>query len=125
MNASQLSLALILFTVTTNATAQILLKRGMLSVGPLAFAADQAFASATKVLFNPWVLLGLVTFGISMLSHLVVLSRVDLSFAYPFLSLAYIIVAGYAFFIFGENVGPIRLIGYGLICAGTLFVAAS
>jgi multidrug transporter EmrE-like cation transporter len=125
MNPSKLWIGMILFTVTTNAAAQILLKRGMMSLGPLQLSADQAIQTAFKVLFNPWVFLGLATFVVSMASHLVVLSRVELSFAYPFLSLAYIMVAAYAYFVFGENIGVLRLAGYGLICAGTLLVAAS
>ena len=38
-----------------------------------------------------------------MASHLYVLSKVDLSFAYPFLSLAYVAVALFAWFVFRED----------------------
>lgn len=123
--AQVLSLMLILFTVSTNAAAQILLKHGMSAVGPLDFGGGRVISQAFGILFQPWVFLGLCTFVISMTSHLVVLSRVDLSFAYPFLSLAYIMVAAYSFFIFGEDVTGIRLVGYGLICAGTVCIAFS
>ena len=54
-------------------------------------------------MFSPWVFLGLLTFVISMASHLYVLSKVELSFAYPFLSLAYVAVAVFAYFIFRED----------------------
>jgi multidrug transporter EmrE-like cation transporter len=118
------SILLILFTVTTNAAAQIMLKHGMQMVGEVKL--DGAVGhSALNIVTNIWVLLGLATFVVSMASHLVVLSRVELSFAYPFLSLAYIMVAAYAYFVFGENVGALRLAGYALICAGTLLVALS
>jgi multidrug transporter EmrE-like cation transporter len=71
------------------------------------------------------VFLGLCTFVVSMASHLVVLSKVELSFAYPFLSLAYVVVAAYAFFIFGEAVGPMRMAGIAFICLGTVLIAQS
>lgn len=119
------SILMILFTVTTNAAAQIMLKHGMRAVGEVRLSTDGMGAVVLSILTNPWVVLGLGTFVVSMASHLVVLSRVELSFAYPFLSLAYLIVAAYAYFIFGENVGALRLAGYGLICLGTLLVALS
>ncbi len=125
MSAHSLSIILILFTVLTNAAAQIMLKKGMLLLGGLNLAANGLIGTVFSVVFNPWVFTGLCTFVISMASHLVVLSRVQLSFAYPFLSLAYVIVAAYAFFIFGEDVGPARIAGIALICAGTVFISMS
>ena len=83
----------ILFTVLTNAAAQLMLKQGMISLGPVSFTADTMIARIFQILFNPWVFAGLATFVISMASHLYVLSKVELSFAYPFLSLAYVAVA--------------------------------
>ena len=125
MSAKSFSIGLILFTVATNAAAQIMLKKGMLSLGALNLSLNQMVSTIFSVLFNPWVFAGLCLFVVSMASHLVVLSRVQLSFAYPFLSLAYVIVAVYAFFIFGEDVGMARIAGIALICAGTVFISLS
>jgi multidrug transporter EmrE-like cation transporter len=116
---------LILFTVLTNAAAQIMLKTGMLSVGAFSFESDQLAAAVQRTMVNPMVLLGMCTFVVSMSSHLLVLSRVDLSFAYPFLSLAYVVAALYACFVFHEDLNGVRILGIGLICAGTFFVARS
>jgi multidrug transporter EmrE-like cation transporter len=118
-------IGLILFTVTTNATAQIMLKRGMLALGPIGGMETGIIGTIFSILFQPWVFFGLCMFVVSMASHLIVLSKVQLSFAYPFLSLAYVIVAAYAFFIFGEDVGLMRIAGIGLICAGTVFISMS
>jgi drug/metabolite transporter (DMT)-like permease len=126
MNPKSLSIALILFTVMTNAAAQIMLKKGMLSFGSLSYSGLGGLVGTVfSVVFSPWVFAGLCMFVISMASHLVVLSRVQLSFAFPFLSLAYVVVAIYAFFIFGEDVGAARIAGIALICAGTVFIAMS
>jgi multidrug transporter EmrE-like cation transporter len=125
MTPKAISIVMILFTVITNAAAQIMLKKGMLTLGPLNAAANGLVGTVFSVVFNPWVFAGLSVFVISMASHLAVLSRVQLSFAYPFLSLAYVIVAVYAFFIFGEDVGAARIAGIALICAGTVFISLS
>jgi multidrug transporter EmrE-like cation transporter len=127
MSPKTISIGLILFTVATNAAAQIMLKKGMLALGPLAAPAGVGgvVGAAFSIVFSPWVFAGLTMFVVSMASHLIVLSRVELSFAYPFLSLAYVIVAAYAFFIFGEDVGLARIAGIALIMAGTVFISMS
>ncbi len=116
---------LILFTVLTNAIAQIMLKKGMLAVGPISLGSSSVITTTRSIVFEPFVFAGLCVFVISMASHLYVLSKVELSFAYPFLSLAYVVVLAYAFFVFNENVGMLRVAGVGLICIGTLLVAKS
>ncbi len=60
-----------------------------------------------------------------MASHLYVLSKVDLSFAYPFLSLAYVAVAVFAYFVFREDLNAWRIAGIGFICVGTILIAQS
>ncbi|MBP0614279.1 EamA family transporter [Jiella mangrovi] len=115
----------ILFTVLTNAAAQVMLKYGMMQLGALSFAGVNPILKILQIVFSPWVFLGLCTFVISMASHLFVLSKVDLSFAYPFLSLAYVVVAIFAYFLFKEEVNAMRIIGIALICGGTIFIAQS
>ena len=116
-------LGFILFTVFTNAAAQLLLKQGMLTMDGTAFAAENIILRVLQVVFNPWVFAGLVTFVISMASHLYVLSKVELSFAYPFLSLAYVAVAVFAYFLFREDLNMWRILGIGFICVGTVLIA--
>ncbi|GGB01002.1 transporter [Brucella endophytica] len=115
----------ILFTVMTNAAAQILLKYGMISLGPISFSADTIIQRVFQILFNPWVFCGLLVFVISMASHLYVLSKVDLSFAYPFLSLAYVAVAVFAWMVFKEDLGTLKIAGIAFICVGTVLIAQS
>ena len=120
-------LPFILFTVLTNAAAQIMLKQGMLTLGPLApdgpTTALSLVALVFRIVFHPWVFLGLVTFVVSMASHLFVLSRVELSFAYPFLSLAYVAVAALSWWLWGEDLNAWRVGGIALICVGTVLIA--
>lgn len=115
----------ILFTVLTNAAAQLMLKQGMLALGPLETLSDNFILKILQVVFHPWVFAGLVTFVISMASHLYVLSKVELSFAYPFLSLAYVAVAVFAYLIFKEDLNAWRIAGIAFICVGTVLIAQS
>lgn len=113
----------ILFTVMTNAAAQVMLKQGMTSLGPVSFDGVNPVVKILQIVFSPWVFLGLCTFVISMASHLYVLSKVELSFAYPFLSLAYVAVAVFAYFVFREDLNAYRIAGIAAICVGTVLIA--
>lgn len=113
----------ILFTVLTNAAAQLMLKQGMMSLGAVSFDGVNPIVKLLQIVFSPWVFLGLCTFVISMASHLYVLSKVELSFAYPFLSLAYVVVAIFAYFVFREDLNAYRIAGIAAICVGTILIA--
>lgn len=118
-------LPFILFTVMTNAAAQLMLKQGMMSLGSVSFDGANPLVKMLQIVFSPWVFAGLLTFVISMASHLYVLSKVELSFAYPFLSLAYVAVAVFAYFIFHEDLNAWRIGGIAFICVGTVLIAQS
>ena len=118
-------LPFILFTVLTNAAAQLMLKQGMITLGPISFDGVNPILRILQIVFSPWVFLGLATFVISMASHLYVLSKVELSFAYPFLSLAYVAVAVFAYFVFHEDLNAWRIAGIAFICVGTVLIAQS
>lgn len=115
----------ILFTVATNAAAQLMLKQGMTTLSPAVLGQDNLILKMLMIVFQPWVFFGLVMFVVSMASHMFVLSKVDLSFAYPFLSLAYVFVAVLAWQLFGEDLGAYKIAGIAFICIGTVLIAQS
>lgn len=102
---------------------QLLMKKGMLMMGR--FPVNEMIIKIIPMFIQPYVFLGLVCFVISSIFWLVVLSRVDLSFAYPMVSIGYIIVAIVAYFLFGENLTLIRWIGILTICLGVYFISRS
>jgi len=120
-------LSFILFTVLSNAVAQLMLKQGMLTIGSVAIEGPVTLMSVVslvfRIVFHPWIFFGLLTFVISMMTHLYVLSKVEISFVYPFLSLAFIAVAVGGAVFFAEDLNSWRLLGIAFICIGTLFIA--
>lgn len=118
-------LPMILFTVLTNAVAQLLLKQGMITAGQFSLSAEGIASAVPRLVLNPFLAAGMTMFVVSMASHLLVLSRVELSFAYPFLSLAYVVVTVASYLFFGEAVNAYRIVGVAFICAGTVLIARS
>lgn len=116
---------LILTVVTTNALSQMLLKQGMITIGKFDFSGGSLFRMLPIVALNPYVIGGLAVLVFSMGLHLMALSRVELSFAYPFLSVSYVLVLFAGYFWFGEMINVSRIVGVALICCGTFFIARS
>ncbi len=115
----------IVVTVVLNATSQLLLKSGMAQVGKAELSGSQIFGLLSAAAFNPLIILGLVTMTASMATHLLSLSRFDVSFAFPFISLAYVIVLAWGYFVLGEPVNVMRIAGVAIIVAGTIVLANS
>jgi len=116
---------LILFTVLTNFLSQIMLKKGMTSIERFDMNLSAILGATFSIVFNPYVFFGLLMMVISMGSHLVVLSRVEISFAYPFLGLSFVLITLYGYFVLGESVTLWRVLGVLLICSGVALVAKS
>lgn len=115
----------IIATVILNATSQLLMKTGMTQVGQAEMSASRIGGLLFNAFTNPFVLLGLTTMTLSMATHLMSLSRFEVSFAFPFLSVAYVIVAAWGYFIWGESMNLTRVIGIGTILAGTVILSQS
>jgi multidrug transporter EmrE-like cation transporter len=116
---------LILFTVLTNFGSQILLKKGMTSLPQFEISAAGVRGAAFDIIFNFYVISGLFVMVVSMGSHLVVLSKVDISYAYPFLGLSFVLVTAWGYFVLAEGVNAWRVAGVALICLGVSLVAKS
>jgi drug/metabolite transporter (DMT)-like permease len=116
-------LSLIILTVILNTVAQIALKAGILQIGIFSFTWSNFVPIVIKVLLTPWILLGLFTYGVSVIVWLMVLSRTPVSIAYPISSLGYIISAIAANYILGENFTSIRIIGIFIILIGVYLIA--
>ena len=123
MNA--ISFALVLFGVLLNAAAQLLLKAGTNSIGHFEFSSANLMPIGWKVATQPYILGGLMCYAISVVVWIMALSRVEVSIAYPMLSIGYVVNAIAAYLLFGEAVGIQRLVGIGIIVVGVYVVAKS
>ncbi len=106
-------------SVALGVTGQIFLKQGVSTDGPITGLNRALWAT----LFKPLVLLGLFCYGFSSIWWLVVLSRTELSFAYPMIALGYVLVFFLSWWFFDEKVTWVRITGLSLICFGVVLVA--
>jgi multidrug transporter EmrE-like cation transporter len=117
------SVALLLFAVITAATGQVMLKHGMNMA--TARSADTGGSLVLKAATSPWVLFGLVVFGISAIAWLAALSRVPLAVAYPFNALGYIAILTASIVILHERANLLTWAGSLLVVSGLVIVVLS
>jgi drug/metabolite transporter (DMT)-like permease len=118
------SLLLVLGSVGTATLGQLLLKSGMTSVGRLgAGALQQPLQTLMAIASTPVVWLGLASYAVGAVLWLVVLSRLDLGYAYPLLAISYILIPLLAHFLLGEAIPPLRWVGIAVIFIGVVIVA--
>jgi multidrug transporter EmrE-like cation transporter len=117
--------SLILSGVLLNAVAQLALKASVNDTGVIGLDLSSLWSSAHSLLGNFWLWLGLICYGVSVVVWLLALSRVDVSIAYPMLSIGYVVNAIAAWHLFGESLGAGRLTGIGIIIIGVFVLARS
>ncbi|GLK83052.1 hypothetical protein GCM10017653_11210 [Ancylobacter defluvii] len=116
-------IGLILASVALNALAQILLRIGARSA--VQSGSASVLAGFAELAFRPAILAGLACYGFSLLTWLYVLGRIEVSFAYPFLALGFVLVALAGWQWLGEPMSPARATGIGIILVGVFVLARS
>ena len=123
---SAVSLALLLVSVVFAIAGQLTLKAAMEEVGRIgAREVSAAGETVKRAIKEPRLWIGLVLFGISALFWLVVLSRVPLSVAYPFVGVSYILIVAFSRFFLHEHVPTLRWIGVIVVALGIAIVGLS
>jgi multidrug transporter EmrE-like cation transporter len=117
------SLPLIFTGVFLNAIAQLALKQGMRQIGHFEFTPAILWNTAWQIGTNYFVVFGLVCYLVSVAFWLLALSRVDVGFAYPMLSIGYIVTAIAAYYLFGEDLTPVRVAGIAVIMVGVFMIS--
>lgn len=118
-------LALIFVDVILNVVGQLSLKYGMSQFGNFSLSLSTLPPVFLKAATNPNVLLGLVCYGLGFLVWLIVLSKAEVSYAYPLISLGYVFTAILARAMFGEAVSLTRMAGILVTCLGVFLIARS
>ena len=117
--------ALVLAGVLLNAVAQLALKASVSETGIINLDMQSLLTSAGSLASNLWLWLGLICYAISVVVWILALSRVDVSIAYPMLSIGYIVNAVAAWHLFDEPISLGKIVGIGIIIVGVYILARS
>lgn len=115
--------ALLLISVTLGALGQFMFRLGMRSYGQV--SAIGAFRQFISIAFTPTIFTGFVMFGLSSILWLSVISKYQLSFAYPMVSFGYVLTLILSELFLKEQINTYRIVGALLIISGVIFISKS
>lgn len=111
-----------LASISLSAVAQLLMKIGM---AKLRLAGLNGFDLLAGAAANLHVLAGFAAYGVGAVLWLLVLSRTELSLAYPLVSAGFVLVAALSWLVLGEQLSLARLCAITLIVAGVVLMGFS
>ncbi|MFH1331855.1 MAG: EamA family transporter [archaeon] len=113
------------FSLLLSIAGQLLLKRGMNKVGQVSLLNRNISRTLFRMLTNSSIIVGGFVFVASLTLWLVVLSKLDISYAYPIVSINYVAIALSSKFFFKEKVSLFRWASIFIICFGVVLVSIS
>ena len=117
------SLGVLLFAVALAATGQLVLKTGMNLAKTR--AQDEGRSLVLLAATSPWVIGGLLIFGVSSVAWLATLSRVPLSIAYPFNAIGYVAILAASSVLLHERTNVWTWAGTALVVSGLIVVVTT
>jgi multidrug transporter EmrE-like cation transporter len=112
--------------IVSSVSGQLLLKMGMRNMGGFSLeAVTQDPLVVFRIIFNPFIFIGLVLYVINVFLWLDVISRADLSYVYPFLSISYAAVVIASWLILGEQMSWTRIVGVAVVTVGVYLISRS
>ena len=116
---------LVFISVAAMTAAQLLLKKGLLSIGEFPACLNDIIPFFLKAYTNIHVIFAVLLTIVTAMVWVLAVSKAQLSFLYPFMALSYVLVALFSLLLFKEDVGVLRWLGITVICAGVFLVARS
>lgn len=118
-------LFLVSVNILFNVIGQILLKTGMTRLGNFQLSLNALVPVFIKAFLSPYILLGLGCYVTGFLIWLIVLAKAEVSYAYPLISVGYVLTAVMGWWLLGENVTWIRISGILITCLGVFIISQS
>ena len=121
----KLIFSLIFTSIILNSIGQLLFKLGMNQIGVFDFSLTNIASLILKILISPALMGGLLLYFLSTGVWFLVLSRAEVSYVYPLISLSYIVTAAGGYWFLHEDVSPTRLLGTLIIIVGVVLICRS
>jgi drug/metabolite transporter (DMT)-like permease len=121
----KMSLIYVFFTILFTVYGQLVIKWQVSSAGQLPPALNDKTIFLFKLFFNPWILSGFIAAFMASLCWMAAMTKLPLSYAYPFMSLSFVLVLGLSGFFFSELVTWQKILGMFFIVLGVVVSSQS
>jgi multidrug transporter EmrE-like cation transporter len=112
--------AYVLGSVFFTVYGQIIVKWQVAKAGALPAALSERIPFLLGLIFNPWILSGILAGFFALVCWLAAMTKFELSYAYPFMSLAFVFVLILSALLFHEPLSVAKVLGVLLIIAGII-----
>lgn len=108
----------ILGTIVLTVYGQLIIKWQVAQAGNLPYGMSEKLLFLARITINPWVVSSLAAAFLAFIFWMAALTKFDLSFAYPFMSLSFVLVAILSSVFLNESLTLFKLLGVILIVIG-------
>jgi|SRR5450759_820870 multidrug transporter EmrE-like cation transporter len=115
-----MSYVYVIVTVLLTVYGQITIKWQVLEAGPFPADPGEKAWFLARLLLNPWVISALAAGLLASVSWMAAMTRLELSHAYPFMSLAFVLVMICSAWFFSEPITVLKVAGIVLVVLGIL-----
>jgi drug/metabolite transporter (DMT)-like permease len=116
------AILIVLSTCLLTTYGQVVFKWRAIEAGPMPAALDEKILYLFKIFMNPWVFSAILSAFFASICWMVAITKLPLSYAYPFTSLSFILVMVASYLFFHETISLTKLIGFALIVLGIIIV---
>lgn len=116
------SIGLVLCAVLLTSYAQLIVKWRVSRAGALPVDFTKKILFLTGMLFDPWVLTGVLGALLASFAWMAAMTKLELSFAYPFVSLSFVLILIFSALLFHETITAPKILGVLLIIAGIIVI---
>ena len=113
----------ILATIVFTVYSQMIMRWQVSSAGPLPNGIFEKVTYVWSLLINPWVFTGIMATFFAGVSWMLTMTRFEISYAFPFVSLNYIIILMAGFLLFNESLSFEKVLGCFFVILGILVIA--
>ena len=113
----------ILSTIFFTVYSQLVIRWQMSEVGPLPPGILEKIQFIAALFLNPWILSSVLATFLAGVSWMLAMMRFEISYAYPWVSLNFVIILLLAILFLGESYTHLKLLGTVLIMMGIILVA--
>lgn len=103
--------------------SQLIMRWQVKLAGTLPTGLEEKFFFVIRLLFSPWVLSSIVATFFAGISWMLAMTKFEISYAYPWVSLSFVLVPLFGIFLFGETVTTTKCVGIFVIIFGIFILA--
>lgn len=123
MSDRLLSHCYIFSTIFFTVYSQLIMRWQVTSAGELPVDLKDKIFFIIRLLFNPWIISGVAATFLAGISWMLAMTKFEISYAYPFVSLNYILVLLAGFFLFNESLTLTKIVGSLIVIVGVVLIA--